>query len=253
MSDLVSVQPTRLNHRKSLFLAVLLTAGSAALIFIFSKAFVVDRDFIGSLYENGVPRALAGFFFIAFPYMHQRMAGKRRINFSHLPDGAVPFEDYGLPWYILLAYGVLITFAVAGMSIFLVWLVGVATGFFITRAVPILNLVLLFPAFYYLGFWTGSRSAHNPYLNAVGIVLGYTILEVLVTVVLNIDTPLRSPFGLVVFLILSLIAAFIGALLGRRRRLLSYVGFLLALTTQQDRQMVVNNIYGDVRQRISDE
>src|SRR5687768_14870758 len=124
MSDLVSVRSTELNPGKSLPLAILLTVGGAAMIFILSKALFMHQDFVGSIYENGLPRALAGFVFLAFPYIHQRLAGKRRTHFTHLPDEAVPYDAYLLPWYILLAYGILIALVMAGISLFLIWLVG---------------------------------------------------------------------------------------------------------------------------------
>ncbi|HEY3474029.1 MAG TPA: hypothetical protein VGK56_05420 [Anaerolineales bacterium] len=250
MSDLVSARSPALNDRKILFLAVLLTAVGAALIFLLSKALLIHQDFIGSIYENGVPRALAGFFLILFPYIHQRLAGKRRSNFSYLPDEAVPFEAYTLPWYIVLAYGVLVTFALAGISLFLVWLIGLATGFFITRAISILNWIILLITLYYFGFWAGTRNAHRPFLIAVGIVLGYTILEFVVSVVLNTDSPLRGILGLVMFLILSLVTALSGARIGKRRRLSNYVHFLLTALPEQDRQTVVDDLYREVRQRI---
>src|SRR5688572_18429679 len=71
---------------------------------------------------------------------------------------------------------------------------------------------------YFLLSWVlgWNRSARSPYPTAVGIVLGYTLLELLVTVFLNIDSSLRSPFGLVIFLTLSSFAVLIGALLGKR-------------------------------------
>jgi hypothetical protein len=250
LSDLVSVRSTELNSGKSLLLALILTVVSAALIFILSKVLFIHQDFLGSIYENGVPRALAGLFLAIFPYIHQRLAGKRRFSFSNLPDEVVPFGAYTLPWYILLAYGVLIAFAMAGLSLFLVWLVGIATGFFVTRAISILNLIILFVTFYYLGSWMGSRSARCPYPTAVGIVLGYTVLELLVTVVLNIDSPLRSPFVLVIFLSLSLVAALIGALIGTRRRLLNYIRFLFGPLSEKDRQALVYDLYWEVKQRI---
>jgi hypothetical protein len=253
VSDIFSVRSMDLNHPKNLLLAVLLTTVGAIVIFILSRALFINQDFVGSIYENGIPRSLAGFSLLSFPYIHQRLAGKRRIHFSHLPDDVVPLQAYTLPWHIVLVYGVLIAFAIAGVSLFLVWLVGVATGFFVTRAILILNLIILFVTFYHLGAWIGSRSARNPFLAAVGAVLGYAILELLVTLLLNIDSPLRSLFGLVIFLSLSLVAALIGALLGKRRRLINYIRFLLTPLPPQDRQTVVNNLYREVKQRTSDE
>ena len=248
MSDLVSVRSTELNQGRSLSLAILLTVVVATLIFILSKAFLIDQDFIGSIYENGIPRALAGFFLLAFPYIQQRLAGKRRNSFSHLPDGAVSFEAYTLPWYMLLAHGVLIPLAIAGIGLFLVWLVGMVTGVFVTQAVSILNLILLFIAFYYLGFWIGSRSASSPYLTAWGMVLGYTILELVLTTALNIDSPLRGMLGLVIFLVLALVGALTGARTGKRRRISNYVHFLLAPLHERDRQTIVDNLYRDIKQ-----
>ena len=251
ISNLVSVRSTELNNGKSLLTAVVLAAAGAILVFILSKVLLIHSDFLGSIYENGVPRALAGIFLVTFPYIHQRLARKRGFSFSNLPYEVVPFGAYTLPWYILLAYGVLIAFAIAGISLFLIWLVGIATGFFVTRAISILSLIILFVTFYYLGSWIGSRSLRSPYPTAVGLVLGYTVLELLVTVVLNIDSPLRSPFGLVVFLSLSLVAALIGALIGKRRNLLRYIHFLLKPLPEQDRQALVYDLYWEVKQRMS--
>jgi len=251
ISNLVSVRSTELNNGKSLLTAVVLAAAGAILVFILSKVLLIHSDFLGSIYENGVPRALAGIFLVTFPYLHQRLARKRGFSFSNLPDEVVPFGAYTLPWYILLAYGVLIAFALAGVSLFLVWSVGMVAGFFVTRAISILNLIILFVTFYYLGSWIGSRSARRLYLTAVGIALGYTLLELLVTVFLNIDSSLRSPFGLVIFLTLSLFAVLIGALLGKRRRLLSYIHFLLRPIPEKARQALVYDLYWEVKQRIN--
>src|SRR5687767_12764464 len=188
VSDLLSVRSTELNNGKSLLIALVLAVAGAILIFILSKSLFIDSDFLGSIYENGVPRALAGLFLAIFPYIHQRLTGKRRFSFSNVPDEAVPFGAYTLPWYILLAYGVLIAFALAGVSLFLVWSVGMVAGFFVTRAISILNLIFLLITFYYLGSWIGNRYARRPYLTAAGIVLSYTILELLISLVLNIDS-----------------------------------------------------------------
>jgi hypothetical protein len=251
MSDFVSVRSTEVDHRKSLFIALLITVVGAGLIFSLSRSLLIDQDFVGSIYENGVPRALGGFFLLAFPYIHQQLAGKRHRNLSHLPDGAAPFNAYTLPWYIVLIYSVLIAFAIAGLSLFLIWLAGIITGFFLTEAGSILNLVLLFITFYYLGSWIGSRSVRSPYLTAAGIVLGYTILEFLVTMVLNVDSPLRGILGLVIVLILFFVAALIGTRAGKRRRLSNYVHFLLTALPEQDRQAVVDDMYREVKQRVS--
>jgi len=155
VSDLLSVRSTELNNGKSLLIALVLAVAGAILIFILSKSLFIDSDFLGSIYENGAPRALAGLFLAIFPYIHQRLTGKRRFSFSNVPDEAVPFGAYTLPRYILLAYGVLIAFALAGVSLFLVWSVGMVAGFFVTRAISILNLIILFVTFYYLGSWVG--------------------------------------------------------------------------------------------------
>lgn len=253
MSDLVSVRSGELNPGKSLTLAVLLTIVIAVLIFILARAILINEDFVGSSYESGVPRALAGFVFLAFPSIYQRLAGKRRTRFTHLPDEAVPYDAYLLPWYFLLTYGILIAFVMAGVGIFLIWLVGMATGIFVSRAISLLSLFLLLVAFYYLGVWIGSRSMGRPYRQAAAVVLGYTVLELLVSTVLNMDSPLRSPFGLAIFLILSLLVVLIGTSRGKRQRLLSYVAFLLKPLSEQGRQTVVENFYKDVKQKVSQE
>jgi hypothetical protein len=85
-------------------------------------------------------------------------------------------------------------------------------------------------------------------LIAVGIVLGYTILELVVSFVLNIESPFQGTLGLVIFLILSLVAALIGVSTGKRRRLSNYVHFLLAPLHEQDRQTIVDNLYRDIKQ-----
>lgn len=251
MSDLATVRSMELNGGKSLFLAIVLNIVVASLIFILSRAVLISQDFVGSIYENGVPRALAGFSLLLFPYMHQRLEGKRHTRFLHLPDGAVPFEAYTLPWYLVLAYGILITFAVTGISLFLVWLIGLVTGFFMTRAISIVTSIILVITFYYFGFWAGTRHVQHPFLVAAGIVLGYTILEVLVSSALNIDSSLRVLLGLMLFLITSWVAALIGARAGKRRCLSNYVQFLLTPLAEQDRLTAVHNLYGEVKQRTS--
>ena len=249
MSDLVSVRTTQVDHRKSLFMAILVTAVGAGLVFILSRAFLIDQDFVGSIYENGVPRALAGLFLLFFPYIHQRLAGRRRTSFSQLPDEAVPFDRYTLAWYMVLTYGVLIAFALAGISLLLVWLIGLVTPFFITRLITPLAWIILLVTFYYLSFWAGTRNTHRPSLIAIGIVVGYTILELVVSSIFDIDSPLRSRLGLIVFLILSVIIALIGVRVGKRRRLSNYIHFLLDALPPQDRQTVVDGLYKDVNQR----
>jgi hypothetical protein len=253
MSNLVSVRSTELNQGRGLFVAALLIAVGAALIFVLSRAFLIHQDFVDSIYENGIPRALAGFLLLFFPYLHQRLEGKRRANFSHLPDGIVPFEAYTLPWYILLVYGVLLAFAMAGVSVFVIWLIGLVTGFFITRVISIFAWIILLIAFYYLGFWSGARNTHNPFFIAVGTVLGYSILELFVSILLKIDSPLRSMFGLIAFLILFLVAALTGARAGARRRLSNYVHYLLNALPEQARQTVVDDLHREVKQRANEE
>jgi hypothetical protein len=252
MSNIISVRSIELNHGKSLLLAILLTSVGAVLIFILSRSFLIHQDFIDSIYENGIPRSLAGFFLIAFPYIHQHLAGRQRTSFSHLPDGAVPFEAYSLPWYILLTYGVLITFAIAGISLFLIWLLGLATAFFITRLISLMTWIILLISFYYLGFWAGTRNTDRPSLISIGIVLGYIILELLASFLVDIDSPLRNVFGLVIFLIPSLVAALTGARTGKHRRLSNYVHFLLTPLPEQEQQTIVDSVYREVKQRTSD-
>ena len=81
---------------------------------------------------------------------------------------------------------------------------------------------------------------------AGGIVLGYAILEVVFSLALNIDSLLRSPVGLAIFLFLALLSAFMGALIGKRRQLLNYIDFLLKSIPRQDRQMFVDRLYREV-------
>jgi hypothetical protein len=253
MSDLVSSRSSELHYGKSLVVAVLLAAAGAILVFALARAFFIDQDFVGSIYENGIPRTLAGFVFLAFPYLHQRLERKRRSNFSHLPDEAVPLEGYTLPFNVVFTYGVLIAFAIAGLGLLLVWMVGLVTGFFLTRVISISNWVILLITFYYVGFWSGTRNTRGPFLTASGIVLGYSILEILISLMLGIDSPLRSTLGLLVFLIPYLIAALVGARNGQRRRLSSYVHFLLAPLPEKARQTLVDHLYGEVKQQTRNE
>lgn len=246
MSDLASVRSAESNSQKSFALAILLTIGGAILVFALSRTLFIGEDFVGSIYENGVPRALAGFVFLAFPYIHQRLAGNQR-------NAAVSLKDYLLPVFILLTCGFLIAFGMAGVSLFVIWLVGMITGVFVTQVISVLSLFLLVVTFYYLGLWIGSRSLRRPYLQAIAIVLGHTVLELLVSVLLNIDSSLRSPLRLGGFLILSLLAVLIGVSLGTRRRLLSYVAFLLKPLPEKKRHKVVENFYSDVKQQVDDE
>lgn len=248
MTDHASVT----NPKKRFRLAILLTAMGAVLIFILSKALLIDQDFAGSLYENGLPRALAGFFLLAFPYIHQRLSGKRRVSFSHLPDGPVPLDAYTLSSHITLAYGILTAFAIAGAGLFLVWSAGMLTGFFATRAISPLTWVLLLLTLYHLGSWVGTRNTQKPFLTAVGITLGYFLMELMVTLMLGIDSSLQTTLGLMILLVPSVIVALLGVRAGKHRRFSHYMDFLLHPLAEKDKQAVVNNLYGEIRRQISE-
>ncbi len=94
-----------------LALAVAIALSGAAICFAFLRRFLVDQDLVGSVFELGVPLALSGLFLGAIATVHQSLKSKRiRPSFTALPGELVSFEQYTIPWYVMIVYGVLMVY-----------------------------------------------------------------------------------------------------------------------------------------------
>jgi hypothetical protein len=104
-------RPTGKPTMNKLALAVAIALSGAAICFAFLRRFLVDQDLVGSVFELGVPLALSGLFLGAIATVHQSLKSKRiRPSFTALPGELVSFEQYTIPWYVMIVYGVLMVY-----------------------------------------------------------------------------------------------------------------------------------------------
>jgi hypothetical protein len=226
---------------KQLGIAILLMIALGVGVFILVSGVLIDEDFAGTVYERGIPLAIVGLFLLATPYVHQLLSGRRkRFSLTARPDHVARFGDYLLPWYILLAYGVLFLYAISGVAILLVWLAGEATGFYFTRLVSVFTLFFLMIGCFFIGSWIGMRAQRYPFLVSSGVVLGFMLFTVLLTFLEGSSPRLLSLVGAFVA---YLFVISIGAWSGRRQRVSSYVQDLLTFVPPEKRLELADVVY----------
>jgi hypothetical protein len=227
-----------------LFLAVVLVSALSGITFFILNSLLVQTDFAGTIYEQGIPLAISAFLFILLPYVHQLLSGRRsRLSLTALPGSAVPFQDYTLPWYQMLTYGSFFVYAASGLGIFIIWLAGLVTGIFITELVPFLNGLFVAVTFFGVGSWIGARVEKYSVLAVLGTVLVYHLIAVVVNLLLGIRF---SYLLLVGAIFLYLVAAILGLWRGRRTRIPRYIQYLLLSLPPGKRPAAVEGIYRQV-------
>jgi hypothetical protein len=233
---------------KKLTLAILLVLFGAVVGYIIVHS-LLDEDFIDSIYEKDLPRAVAAFTLGLITYIHQLLMGKKRkLSFTALPSEVTKFEQYTLPWYIMIVYGTLMVYAVSGLGTLLVWTAGEITGFFFSRTIVIFNTIFVAIAFYFVGSWIGSRGDRHRWLTSVVIVFLFQGVATTVAVLLGSISISMITLTLLTTSALFLVTAIIGLWMGHRMRYPKYLHYLLEFLPHHERATVIELTYDKVQQ-----
>ena len=193
--------------------------------------------------------AVACFPLLALPYLHQLLQGRRRgFSYTELPETIARFDDYLLPWSTLFIYGVLFLYAVSGLSIVLIWLVGEIAGLYFTRAIAVLDFLFLAIASFLVGSWVGSRARRHPFRTSAAIISVYSFLAALTL------SLFRSSFRLIPFAIMSgvvFLVSLLGTWAGARRCVASYLRYLLSFVDHRERVHVADRVFQEVVSMVS--
>jgi hypothetical protein len=215
---------------------------SVAIVFALAvAAFAVMRS-IGV--EQGALASVAGLLTGTIVWIHQFLE-KKEFNPSPaaIPRGIVTFEKYTLPWYVMLVYGTLMTYAVTNIAAVVIWALKMISGLNLTDIIPTTALLIAGTNLYFIGHWIGSRCDRLLLVTTLGIVISYSIATVI------IPSGLRSssdPLDVTVLrsrLLVWLPIALLGLLRGYRGRLLGYLGYLLAFLPKNARPTAAGLLY----------
>ena len=236
------------NSVKKLALAVGIVLAIAVISYVILRSLLVHEDLIGSIYETQAPRAIAALLLGAVTYVHQRVAiSKTRPSFTALPRAVVSLEDYSLPWYVMIVYGVCIVYAVSGVGTIIVWAMGETTGIYPTRLIPFLNVPITCLAFFLVSSWIGSRSNTYRFLATLAVVVMYRFVATTIDLLLEPASLLSTIIRISSSTALYLMIALLGLWWGRHVRLLRYLRYLLRLAPAEMRKVIVDKTYEEVR------
>jgi hypothetical protein len=235
-----------------LFLFVVGLAG-AVTAFLLLRSGLSQGDFAGTPYAVDLPLVVAGLLLtLSVVLVHRILESRRAIQGAAAAGGAViSFEAYGIPWYVMSVYGIVLAFAASRLGTLLMWLSGELTGLFFTSLLPVLNTLFLTLAFYFVGAWLGDRVHHQRVISAVAVLFGYKLAEL--ALALMIDPAAGAPnlllFGLTTFFFM--VAILIGVWRGYRARYVSYLRYLLRRTPAAMQPVVVDSAYQEVTRLLS--
>jgi hypothetical protein len=224
-------------------LAALLAIVTAVAAFFLLQT-LMHEDFAGSIYERGIPLAVAGFVLLPAPYLYQALDGRRRrFSLTLLPDQTTPLSGYLLPAPLLFLFGLFFLFAAGGVAVLLIWLIGEMAVIFVTSLIRLLNFLVVTLAAFAVGSWIGGRAEQRPYLTSLAVVLAYGLLALLVNRLIG------ASFSLLLFsgaVMVYLPAALLGTWHGRRRQFSRYIHFLLSQVPPEQRPAAGAAIYQQV-------
>ncbi|CAA9278053.1 MAG: hypothetical protein AVDCRST_MAG93-3002, partial [uncultured Chloroflexia bacterium] len=178
--------PGKGNSVKKLALAVGIVLAVAVICYVLLGSFLIHEDLVGSIYETRVPRAIAAFLLGAVTYVHQLLVTRTpRPSFTALPRAVTSLEDYSLPWYVMIVYGVCLVYAVSGVGTIIVWAIGETTGIFPTPLITVLNVLIICTTFFLVSSWIGSRSNKNLVLSTLAVVIIYRVMATMIDLFLE--------------------------------------------------------------------
>jgi hypothetical protein len=210
---------------KAFVVATIIVALLLVAVYFVFDSFLLDEDYADSTYEHGVPLALASLTLLGLPILNQLLSGRRRrYSLTELPAQIERFDRYLLPGGLLYVYGVAFLYLASAVAILAIWLAGLVTGFFITRLVALLDLVLLTVANFLVGSWVGKRSRRSPVAITLAVVVTFAILAAL-TLSFVRDSFRILPFALTT--VAYVLAALAGTCRGVRARVSAYTRYLL--------------------------
>lgn len=238
---------------RKLLLAAVLVLAVAVISFVAARVLLIDADLAGSVYETALPPAIAGLFLASITYVHQALEGRRsKFRFTALPGTSVPFEQYLLPWPVMVIYGVCVVYVLSGLGTVMIWAFGALTGLFFSTFIAPVNTVVTGLAFFFVGVWNGLRCERRPFLATVCLVLAYVLLSAVFNLFSQPASIISTSFALVAGALLYLTLAVLGLWRGNKARYSRYVQFLLGFVAPATRSQVVDLVYAEVQRLASD-
>jgi hypothetical protein len=237
---------------KTLALSVALVIAIAVGGFFLVRSLLIGEHLVGSVFETDLPRAIAVLALAAVTYVHQALSGRgRRPSFTALPDRAVGFSEYTLPWQTMVVYGVLMVYAASGLGTLLIWMIGESTGLFLSRWTSLLNNVAVMAALFLVGSWLGARCNRLPHLAALLVVALYQAIGTGVALAIGSAAAPSSPVVLAATFVLFALVALLGVQRGRRARFTRYFAYLIQFVPAGERLEFANSAYKEVLALVS--
>ena len=203
----------------------------------------------------------------AITFGHQVLEKREiRPNLSALPKGIVTLEGFGLPWYLMIAYGTLILFATQELGGAIGGLIAspsdASEGDAIILALIFGSIISLVVA-YFLGGWCGSRCASN------GVITVLAVIFIGKAAAVSFDFFLLSgddweslagvpksigayALGIIAGTLVLMPFGLIGYWRGRRARLTQYLRYLLGVLPIETRNTIVALAYEEAQKPAPD-
>lgn len=236
-----------------LSLAAVLVLGGAAICFVVARMLLIDDELAGSVYETALPNGIASLILGTIVYVHQLMSRRdTKLSFTALPGKVVSFEEYTLPWYSMVVYGTFLLYAMSGLSTIIIWSLGEITGFYFSTMIVPINTLFVCIGSYLVGSWVGARCDKQPFLIVIAIVLFFSIVTTIITLISGSSSLISAILIFVTSTPLYLIVALVGLWRGSRLRWVRYLQYLIRFVGPDTRATLVNQTYEEVK-RLSPE
>jgi hypothetical protein len=246
--------PSRRIQAAKSFIALAITIGA------FLSVFYVLKYLVGL--EEEASGGIASLSFALFVNIDQALkTGQLRVLRPTWPRDIVPLDRYALPWPLMILYGVLSTLATLAFFPLSVLLFGYTTdaeGQFPVAVVLILIAMVGVTGaiLYEIGFWVGTRCNRlSPLVVLCIVVLSGQIEMMLITPMAGLFEseqislhPAALAYRGAVVGLLSLLPMMVGLWQGHRKRMASYLSYLLSRLSEDDQQAVLSLVYESTKE-----
>jgi hypothetical protein len=215
--------------------------------------------FVGAYYsltglvgvEDEVAGSISGLSFGLFVHIDQWLK-KGRFSLWHpaWPTDIVPLERYAIPWYLLILYGAMVLLCVTTIPL--------AAIIKLSRWVLEQSLVwpivdIIFPTItlltaYTIGYWAGTR------VDKLGPIVVLTIIFLWLAVFTTIEYQIfgfRPSLDLefAILLLLITMIMMVGLWRGRKKRMATYLNYLLSRLSNGDQKELLSMVYESTSRR----
>lgn len=229
----------------------ILIAISLASVLVFACFFTFSL--LGFTKENAIN--ISGVMVAFFVAIHQAIEKHENRSFKSKQRRIITIDHYGYPWYLMVIYGITLTWAISSAGALTSGVIGAALGFQIEQSIKV-SLLYMFlftqSGLYFTGRWVGIKSLGCGIWSVITIGLVHSIIENFLNWSFASDRAFSIFFGEIERSVWLLIMMMVGGWVirvpllifgywrGRRIRRVSYLRFLMKLIPDESKNAIID-------------